>query len=505
MPSYIESPNPVFQGFDSNGDPLSGGKLYTYAAGTSTPLATYTDSAGGTPNANPVVLDARGEAAVWRTIGVLYKYVLKTSADVTLWTIDNIGGSGVSSAEFAAQTYTAFTTGGTSTAYTLTPSPAMTANTENQRFQVEFHTASGASPTLAVSGLSALNLKYRDSTGAKQAVTTNTIPSSWRSDVVNDGTDWLVLDVPAVATPLWTISASRGSNAETFTFTPDSGLRLRFRNATAGTGDYAEVASSAALTLTISSGSTLGATNSVPFRVWLVVFNDGGTLRLGAVNAKGEFCLGTFQLLSSTAEGGAGAADSAKVIYTGTAVTTKAFVVVGFADYTLGTVGTWGTAPSKIQIYSSTVPLPGDVVQMQYTASGAVASGATQTPGDDSIPQQSTEGNLFMSLAVIPTAAANILKIEHIGSYDVAGLGCTVALHQDSTESAIAATYADDRLIPMQVSVRKRMVANTTSSTTFKIHAGADAAGTTTFNGVAAGRKMGGVIESFIEITEIMA
>ena len=51
--------------FDNAGDPLAGGRLYTYAAGTSTPLATYSDQAGAVPNTNPVVLDARGEATVF--------------------------------------------------------------------------------------------------------------------------------------------------------------------------------------------------------------------------------------------------------------------------------------------------------------------------------------------------------------------------------------------------------------------------------------------------------
>jgi len=83
------SPSPKLQFFDANGAPLSGGKLYTYAAGTTTPLATYTDYGAGTPNANPVILDSRGEASVW--LGSLaYKLVLKTSADASVWTVDNM-------------------------------------------------------------------------------------------------------------------------------------------------------------------------------------------------------------------------------------------------------------------------------------------------------------------------------------------------------------------------------------------------------------------------------
>lgn len=82
-------PPPKLQFFDANGNPLSGGKLYTYAAGTTTPLATYTDSSGGTPNTNPVILDSRGEANIWLGSAV-YKFKLTTSADSEIWTVDNI-------------------------------------------------------------------------------------------------------------------------------------------------------------------------------------------------------------------------------------------------------------------------------------------------------------------------------------------------------------------------------------------------------------------------------
>ncbi len=86
------SPSPKFTAFDSNGDPLVGGKLYTYLAGGTTPSATYTDSGGGTANNNPVVLDSRGEADVWLTPTLSYKFALTTSADVPIWTVDSIPG-----------------------------------------------------------------------------------------------------------------------------------------------------------------------------------------------------------------------------------------------------------------------------------------------------------------------------------------------------------------------------------------------------------------------------
>jgi len=86
------TPSPKMQFLDANGNPLVGGKLYTYAAGTTTPLATYTDAGGGTPNTNPVILDSRGEANVWLG-SALYKLTLKDANDVLIWTADNVGGA----------------------------------------------------------------------------------------------------------------------------------------------------------------------------------------------------------------------------------------------------------------------------------------------------------------------------------------------------------------------------------------------------------------------------
>jgi hypothetical protein len=89
MPSVSLSPPPKLQFFGTDGNPLVGGKVYTYAAGTTTPLATYVDSAGVTVNTNPIILDTRGEANIWLT-SAAYKFVLRTSTDTLIWTVDNI-------------------------------------------------------------------------------------------------------------------------------------------------------------------------------------------------------------------------------------------------------------------------------------------------------------------------------------------------------------------------------------------------------------------------------
>jgi hypothetical protein len=80
------------QYLDDNGNPLAGGKLYFYVAESSTPKATYTDPDGTTPNSNPVILDANGEATIYTGTG-LYKIILTDSDDVVRWTEDNYDGN----------------------------------------------------------------------------------------------------------------------------------------------------------------------------------------------------------------------------------------------------------------------------------------------------------------------------------------------------------------------------------------------------------------------------
>jgi hypothetical protein len=97
MPTVNLSPigGAASQFLDSNGVILSGGKLYTYAAGTTTPQVTYTSVAGTTPHANPIILDSAGRVPggeIWLTKGLVYKFTIETSASILIGTYDNISG-----------------------------------------------------------------------------------------------------------------------------------------------------------------------------------------------------------------------------------------------------------------------------------------------------------------------------------------------------------------------------------------------------------------------------
>lgn len=91
MASLLNAPYTYLS--DANGLPLVGGLIYSYDAGTTTPKATYTDSGGGTPLSNPIVLDSAGRAEIW--ISGAYKFVVKDSLGSTIHTTDNVTAGGL--------------------------------------------------------------------------------------------------------------------------------------------------------------------------------------------------------------------------------------------------------------------------------------------------------------------------------------------------------------------------------------------------------------------------
>jgi hypothetical protein len=104
------------QFFTNSGVILSGGKLYSYAAGTTTPQTTFTSSSGNTNHTNPIILDSAGRVPggeIWLSAPP-YKFVLNTSADVLIATYDNISGIGATSYQIDN-----FTGTGSQTVFTL--------------------------------------------------------------------------------------------------------------------------------------------------------------------------------------------------------------------------------------------------------------------------------------------------------------------------------------------------------------------------------------------------
>lgn len=146
----------------------------------------------------------------------------------------------------------------------------------------------------------------------------------------------------------------------------------------------------------------------------------------------------------------------------------------------------------------------GMLVQQVITTYSAVATGTTQIPIDDTIPQI-TEGTEFMTQAITPKSTTNRLEIEAVffGSNSSANW-TTLALFQDATANALAATgeYQGTGTGGVTVKLVHSMTAGTTSSTTFRVRAGAGAAGTVSFNGQSGLRLFGAITKSAIVVRE---
>lgn len=175
-------------------------------------------------------------------------------------------------------------------------------------------------------------------------------------------------------------------------------------------------------------------------------------------------------------------------------------VAVGTATHVLTSNGAGATPTFQ-------AAAAGGLVQRVHAHTGAVATGTTTLLHDDSVPQN-TEGDEYMTLAITPTNASNVLFIEAqaVVSSTAGTTEMCMALFQDTTAGALSAVGQLQDLATYEkiLTLRHKMAAGTTSATTFKIRIGCNT-GTNTLNGQSGARRYGGVNNSYITITEISA
>lgn len=392
MPQYLSSiGNDQF--IDANGDPLVGGQIETYLAGSSTPAATYTDDSGSTPQSNPIILNSLGRPTlgpIWLTGGVSYKFIVKNASGSTLWTIDNIAGindATLSQSEWLESgfvpTYingTSFSVPGDQTGVLQINRRLRTTNTSGFIYSTITNSVFAAGITTVTlsndsgtldAGLSAVAYGLLSATNpaipliqtaglANKSVTMAKIEDVPSGTVLgrtaaSDG-PLSELD-PSQAAPLYTskiqpIAASVGSNALTLTLNPTT---IDFRSATLTSGTVNTRRVPTAITLTVSSGSTLGTSSGVLARLAVLAIDNVGTVELAVVNLAGAVSLDETGVISTTAEGGAGGADSISTIYSTTSRSSVPYRIVGYVESTQATAGTWATSPSLVN--GSSAPL----------------------------------------------------------------------------------------------------------------------------------------------------
>ena len=393
------------QFFDDNGNPATGWKIYSYAAGSSTPLATYTTSAGSVAQSNPIILDPLGFPTVgqiWLTSGIAYKLVLTNAAGVVKKTEDNITGvTGTASvsqwqASGLTPTYvsaTSFTLAGDQTSDFHLKRRLQSTTTAGTIYSTITATAYTTLTTITVvndsgvldSGLSAVNLglltavnpsvpaSYAKS-GANTDITSITGNAATATNIAGgsggaipyqsaagvtamlaNGTAGQVLQsngttlapsyvTPAAAPQIQTVATpTLAANAMTI---PAQAFTLDFRSATLTSGAITTITGTPAA-LTIPSTATLGTISAVQSSIVDIVINNAGTLERAVINLAGGNDLSETGVISTTAI--SSAATASNVFYSNTARTNVAYRVVGRYDSTQATAGTWVTAPSLVQ------------------------------------------------------------------------------------------------------------------------------------------------------------
>jgi hypothetical protein len=348
--------------------------------------------------------------------------------------------------------------------------------------------------------------------------------------LVTDGTNWFTTGLGAIPAGNQmgygqiingTLAESNTGNAVTYSLKTLAGnnpsasdpVVIAFRSATAGSGLYVYRSVTAALSITVPSGATLGVTNSIPFRIWIVIFDDAGTLRLGVINCLSGtniYPLGQTPRPASSTAVGTGS-DSAHLFYTDSAVSFKPYVVLGYATYeganVLATAGSWNVAPVWLQLFGLGVPLPGTVIQEARTVTTAADSTAANIALDNSKPQLS-EGKTVISRAITPTSAVNLLEVGAtvVVSND-AGSACIAALFQDAVADALAASAtlngsANPGVMTIEYAALPGVAAG--AATTFKLNIGGTS-NTTRLNANSSNSFFDGVSNSFVRAREIMA
>ena len=469
---------------DANGNVLSGAQVFFYRVGTSTKKDTYSDSAKTVANANPLVLDSAGRlpSDVFMLTDEQYKIVLAPSTDTDpptspILTKDNVSpvrSNPVADIDAISKSanYTVLigdkgkwiNVDASSGAVTITL-PAVATATNG--FFVYIKKTDSSSNQVIV-----------DADGAEtiDGSTTLSLASQYDTTLVTtDGTEWHAF-VPSVTIPLPT------DHLNGLILSADSGDTSNDVNLTSGSArDDAD-----------SENMVLASEITKQADAAWAVGDDQGGLDTGSIADGNRYYIWLIKRTDTDIEDGLFSLSSSAPTMP-TNYTKKR--LIGYFDRASGA----NENITKINTSSH-------IIQSIATQDGEVATGSTTLPSDDTIPQN-TEGDEYMTVAITPQNANNVLEISVVAylSHSSNAIQMTAALFQDSTANALAVGSAEmsNNSQPYPIMFTHRMLAGTTSETTFKVRAGAGSVGTTTFNGGASARLYGGVFASSIIITEI--
>ena len=317
--------------------------------------------------------------------------------------------------------------GGSANAQTVTTSTPTTNFTLTKGFSVTFlpgFTNNGAA-TLAVNGTTATAMCVRNvaggvcnalqggelNTGVWTTVTydgtsyelvSNQLQPSWGMSFTNSGAGNLVAQ--STANPARScegavfanISATVSGNNLTVTLLNQNGatpsaanpVLICFPSFTGGTtGGQTWVPVTASTTFVANSGSSFGSTNATATRYWIIAFNNAGTVNIGVYQATKQAASAggtvspsvapvneTTAAVSTTACNACNNATAAQTYYSTTALTNVTARIIGYFEASEATAGTWATAPSIVQVFSTGMKKPGDIVGESYASAAGNAT-----------------------------------------------------------------------------------------------------------------------------------
>lgn len=288
---------------------------------------------------------------------------------------------------------------------------------------------------------------------------------------------------------------------------------VAFRDPTATTGTPVIRVQTGSLSVVAPNGASFGGINNGPQRVWVVLFDNAGSLVLAlysSVTYVGGFPAAisgfpAFRGASATAIGAG--STSAGVFYGSSGVTTKAFRVLGFIDFDAGqaTAGTWATAPSALTLWTPDIPLPGVVVKSARAVNGSMSTGANNIPADNTTPQQS-ETNIFITQAFASFNPVNMVKVEaelYLSNNTTTRLSAGIWRDANANVDAIGTANNANANVNGGASVKWQWIPGVTSSITYKAGGGCSG-GTTTINGENGVALYNGTFASYLEVAEVM-
>ena len=191
-------PSLCFREEDSNGQPLAFGTVQSFQAGTVTPVATYTDSTGVTPNSNPLTLNNRGEANIWLLPNVSYKFLVKDSAGNQVRVVDNVQNSQLITLYGGVDT-------GVANAYVLNFTSNFSSYQDGITIEWIASNTNTTASTLNVNGLGVVSIVNQDGT----ALSANQIIANQVTTLMYKGGNWLLLSSgisPSITRGLFTPS-----------------------------------------------------------------------------------------------------------------------------------------------------------------------------------------------------------------------------------------------------------------------------------------------------------